>query len=194
VDRTGSDGWFSKILRVRTGLDSILSGLGSDWKIFQSTHLCHFGLCHGVMPMNSKLDISHNLSSRDERTVKFFSPNRVLIRCNWTRSSPDPQNLWKSLVRSSPDPPIFKKLQSSFEPAKIGFSPDPVRSSPDPCLSLLVAYFSEPIASKSKLRFCHIKLYFRHLFSNNPVHQRFAGLLSSSPKVCRLVIQFTKGL
>ena len=35
-------------------------------------------------------------------------------------------------VRSSPDPPIFKKnaVRSSPEPAKIGFSPDPVRSSP----------------------------------------------------------------
>jgi len=31
-------------------------------------------------------------------------------------------------VRSSPDPPIFKKIaiRSSPDPAKIGFSPDPV--------------------------------------------------------------------
>ena len=32
------------------------------------------------------------------------------------------------LVRSSPDPPILKKIavRSSPDPAKIGFSPDPV--------------------------------------------------------------------
>jgi len=41
----------------------------------------------------------------DERTVKFFSPSPVLIRWNWIRSSPDPQNFWKSSVRSSPDLP-----------------------------------------------------------------------------------------
>jgi len=42
-------------------------------------------------------------------------------------------------VRSSPDPPIFKKIavRSSPVPAKIGFSPDPVRSGPDPCSSLV---------------------------------------------------------
>jgi len=42
-------------------------------------------------------------------------------------------------VRSSPDPPIFKKIavRSSPDPAKIDFSLDPVRSSPDPCSSLL---------------------------------------------------------
>ena len=42
-------------------------------------------------------------------------------------------------VRSSPDPPILKKIavRSSPDPAKIGFSLDPVRSSPDPCSSLL---------------------------------------------------------
>jgi len=35
-------------------------------------------------------------------------------------------------VRSSPDPPIFKKVavRSSPDPAKICFSPDPVRSGP----------------------------------------------------------------
>jgi len=34
------------------------------------------------------------------------------------------------LVRSSPDPPILKKIvvRSSPDPAKIGFSPDPVLS------------------------------------------------------------------
>ena len=41
-------------------------------------------------------------------------------------------------VRSSPDPPIFKKIavRSSPVQAKIGFSPDPLRSSPHPCSSL----------------------------------------------------------
>jgi len=46
---------------------------------------------------------------------------------------------WKNFsVRSSPDPPIFKKIavRSFPDPAKIGFSPDPVWSSPDPCSSL----------------------------------------------------------
>jgi len=42
-------------------------------------------------------------------------------------------------VRFSPDPPILKKIavQSSPDPAKIGFSPDPVRSNPGPFSSLL---------------------------------------------------------
>jgi len=42
-------------------------------------------------------------------------------------------------VRSSPDPPILKKIavRSNPDPVKIGFSPNPVRSSPDPCLSLV---------------------------------------------------------
>jgi len=39
-------------------------------------------------------------------------------------------------VRSSPDPPIFKKIAVRSSQAKIGFSPGPVRSSPDPCSSL----------------------------------------------------------
>jgi len=43
---------------------------------------------------------------RDEQTVKFFSLSPVLIRQNWIRSSPDPQNFWKSSVRSSPDSPM----------------------------------------------------------------------------------------
>jgi len=46
------------------------------------------------------------LDCRDERTVKFFSPSPVLIRWNWIQFSPDPQNFWKSLVRSSPDLPM----------------------------------------------------------------------------------------
>jgi len=45
-------------------------------------------------------------TDRDEQTVKFFSPSPVLIRWNWIRSNPDPQNFWKSLVWSSPDRPI----------------------------------------------------------------------------------------
>jgi len=42
-------------------------------------------------------------------------------------------------VRSSPHPPIFKKIavRSSPDPDKIGLSPDPVRPSPNPCTSLL---------------------------------------------------------
>jgi len=48
-------------------------------------------------------------------------------------------------VRSSPDPLIFKEVavQSSPDPAKIGFSPDPVRYSPDPRSSLLLNTKSE---------------------------------------------------
>ena len=46
------------------------------------------------------------LHTRDERTEKFFSPSPVLIRQNWIRSSPGPQNFWKSSVRPSPDPPM----------------------------------------------------------------------------------------
>ena len=44
-----------------------------------------------------------------------------------------------SLVRSSPDSPIFKRIavRSSPDPVKIFFSPDPVRSSPYPCSSLM---------------------------------------------------------
>jgi len=42
-------------------------------------------------------------------------------------------------VRSSPDPPILKKIavRSNPDPVIIGFSPNPVRSSPDPCSSLV---------------------------------------------------------
>jgi len=43
---------------------------------------------------------------RDERTDKFFSPSPILIHKNWIGPSPDPQNLWKSSVRSSADPPM----------------------------------------------------------------------------------------
>jgi len=46
------------------------------------------------------------LPTREEQTVKFLSPNPVLIRWNWIRFSPDPQNFWKSSVRSSTDPPM----------------------------------------------------------------------------------------
>jgi len=47
-------------------------------------------------------------------------------------------------VRSSPDPPIFKKIavRSSPDPTKISFSPDPARSSPDPCSSLVYCIFA----------------------------------------------------
>jgi len=48
----------------------------------------------------------HIVDGRDERTVKFFSPSPILIRKNWILSSPDPQNFWKSSVRSGPDPPM----------------------------------------------------------------------------------------
>jgi len=44
--------------------------------------------------------------SRDERTVKFFSPSPILIRKSWIRSSPDLQNFLKSSARSSLDRPI----------------------------------------------------------------------------------------
>ena len=52
----------------------------------------------------------------------------------WLFSEKSHQNNKYFLSRSSPDPPIFKKVavRSSPDPAKIGFSPDPVRSSPDP--------------------------------------------------------------
>jgi len=43
------------------------------------------------------------LSSRDERTGKFFSPSPVLLQWNWIRSSPDPQIFFKLSARSSPD-------------------------------------------------------------------------------------------
>jgi len=39
--------------------------------------------------------------TRDVRTVKFFSPSPVLTWWNWIRSSLDPQNFWKSSVRSA---------------------------------------------------------------------------------------------
>jgi len=48
----------------------------------------------------------NNVTSRDERTVKFFSPSPVLIRWNWIRSSLNPQNFWKASVQSSPDLPM----------------------------------------------------------------------------------------
>jgi len=50
-------------------------------------------------------------------------------------------------VRSSLDPPIFKKIavRSSPDPDKIGFSPDPVRSRPDPCSSLPGIFQSQPL-------------------------------------------------
>ena len=48
-------------------------------------------------------------------------------------------------ARSSPGPPIFKKIAVRFryspDPAKIGFSPDPVRSSPVHCSSLVGTQF-----------------------------------------------------
>jgi len=55
-------------------------------------------------------------------------------------------------VRSSPDPPIFKKfaIRSSPDPAKIGFSPDPVRSSPIqscPCSSLVYSIITVTMKS-----------------------------------------------
>ena len=58
-------------------------------------------------------------------------------------------------VRSSPDPPIVKKIvvRSSPDPAKIGFGPDPVRSSPDPCSSLTD---SELGVARLNLLFCFI--------------------------------------
>jgi len=40
TDQDWIDWWFSKILWIRTGLYSILSGLDSDWKISQIAHLC----------------------------------------------------------------------------------------------------------------------------------------------------------
>jgi len=46
------------------------------------------------------------LDTRDERTVKLFSPSPIPIRKSWIRSSPDPQNYWKSSVRSSLVPPM----------------------------------------------------------------------------------------
>jgi len=61
-------------------------------------------------------------------------------------------------VRSSPDPPIFKKIavRSSPYPAKIGFSPDPVRSIPDLCSSLLALYDAREFMPCSSLAFVWI--------------------------------------
>jgi len=40
------------------------------------------------------------MHTRDERTVKFFSPSPSLIQKIWNRSSPDRQNFWKLSVWS----------------------------------------------------------------------------------------------
>jgi len=55
-------------------------------------------------------------------------------------------------VRSSPDPPIFKKIAVRSSPylASIGFTPDPVRSSPDPCSSVVYGYGNFAILIQSK--------------------------------------------
>jgi len=71
-------------------------------KIFKYT--CR---CLGVSRwLRSSCFYSRGIASRDERTVKFFSPSPVLIRWNWIRSSPDPQ----SWIRSSPDPQKHKNV------------------------------------------------------------------------------------
>jgi len=52
------------------------------------------------------LGVFQSAATRDEWTVKFFRPSPLLIRKNWIWSRTDPQNFWKSSVRSSADPPV----------------------------------------------------------------------------------------
>jgi len=66
----------------------------------------HVESCWSQLRHSESGTTSAVLPVRDEWTVKFFSPSPVLIRWNWIRSSPDPQNFWKSSVRSSLDLPM----------------------------------------------------------------------------------------
>ena len=73
-------------------------------------------------------------------------------------------------VRSSPDPPIFKKIavRSSRDPAKIGHSPDSIRSCPDTCSPLSGAqlcahgareFWSQQNGAVTRMwRACHVKV------------------------------------
>jgi len=90
--------------RSGVGVYSAEAGAESESKISDSVHLCSRSNRQQLAQFTLSRD--NRLPSRDERTVKFFSPSPVLIRWNWIRSSPDPQNFWKSSVRSRPDPPM----------------------------------------------------------------------------------------
>jgi len=74
-------------------------------KIFKFGILHIIPLLVGNNAVMCSTEISTGWGSRDERTVKFFSPSPILIGKNGIRSSPEPPNFWKSFTRSSPDLP-----------------------------------------------------------------------------------------
>jgi len=94
------------IAHMPLGISNHNSGFLVRSSFWISLSCCKLTILPDIQPANQIVIISGAYYTRDERTVKFFSPSPVLIHKNGIQSGPDPQNFWKLSVRSSPDPPM----------------------------------------------------------------------------------------
>jgi len=75
-------------------------------KFWISVGMKNADICWSQLRHCGSMAISGGLATRDERTLKFFSPSIILIRRNWAQSSDNPQFFLNSWVWYSPEPPV----------------------------------------------------------------------------------------